>query len=192
MMTMAQHQAQSLSPPLSWPVCLVCLFVSLPFICWLGILISAWGYPQKAEEDLANHIHKPWFVELLGRFLYDQVHPNTAISSANAFLNDKCPLFVGTIFVFHSAVACFYALSNFCGAGGMRHEWIRSNPSWWGMYDCYDTMLVETNAELDGMPGLPIGHTRLLFSFRFRDCTHACVLVDRFNSYKEPDDITGM
>lgn len=114
------------------------------------------------------------------------------MSSADAFLNDKCPSFVGSISVFHSAVACFYAPSDLCGAGGMRRERIRSNPSWRGMYARYDTMLIETNAELDGMPGLAIGRARLLFSFRFRDRTHACALVDWFDSYKEPDDITGM
>jgi hypothetical protein len=114
------------------------------------------------------------------------------MSSADALLNDKCPSFVGNISVFHSAVACFYSPSDLCGAGGMYRERIRSNPNWRGTFARHDTMFIETNAELDGMPGMAIGRARLLFSFKFRDRTHACALVDWFVSYKEPDDVTGM
>jgi hypothetical protein len=153
-------------------------------------MILARGYPRRAE-DLADHIHEPQFVELLRRFLYDQVNPNTTISPADVSLND-CPLFAGNISVFHSAVACFYAPSDLCGAGGMCRERIRSNPDWQGEYARYDTMFIKTNAECGGILGMAIGRARLLFSFKFREIVLPCALVDWFVSYKEPDDVTGM
>jgi hypothetical protein len=114
------------------------------------------------------------------------------MSSADALLNGKCPTFVGTISVFHSAVACFYSPSDLCGAGGMHRERIRSTPNWRGTFARYDTMFIERNPDLDDILGMAIGRARLLFSFKFRGRTHACALVDWFSSYKEPDDVTGM
>jgi hypothetical protein len=105
---------------------------------------------------------------------------------------DECPSFVGTISVFHSAVARFYALSDLCGAGGMYREQIHSNPNWRGEYIRYDTMFVETNAELNGMPGMAIGHAHLFFSFTFRDKVHSCALVHWLVPFDEPDEDTGM
>jgi hypothetical protein len=130
-------------------------------------------------------------VELLRKFLYEQANPNM-VSSADVSL-DMCPRFSGSISVFHSAVARYYAPSDLCGAGGMYRERIRSNPNWQGEYARYDTMFVETNAELPGMLGMAIGRARLLFSFKFRGGVHRCALVHWFvPSANEPDEDTGM
>jgi hypothetical protein len=153
-------------------------------------MLLARGYPHAAEA-LGNHIQEPRFVELLRRFLYEQVNPNTGASSADVSL-DRCPSFIGNISVFHSAVARFYAPSDLCGAGGMYRERIRSNPRWRGEYARYDTMFVETNAELKGMPGMAIGRARLLFSFKFWGKVYPCALVHWFASFDEPDGDTGM
>jgi hypothetical protein len=107
-------------------------------------------------------------------------------------LLNECPSFVGNISVFHSAIARFYAPSDLCGAGGMYHECIRSNPNWRGEYARYDTMFVETNAELDSMPGMAIGRARLFFSFKFRGKQYSCALVHWLVPYDEPDEDTGM
>ncbi|KAH9997156.1 hypothetical protein BJV74DRAFT_877357 [Russula compacta] len=141
------------------------------------------GYPCRAEA-LANHIGEPRFVELLQRFLYEQVNPNMATLPEDVPLNE-CPSFVGSISVFHSAIARFYAPSDLCGAGGMYCERIRSNPNWRREYAHYDTMFVETNSELDGMPGMAIGRAHLFFSFKFRGKQYSF-------PYNEPDEDTGM
>ncbi|KAH9979150.1 hypothetical protein BJV74DRAFT_900472 [Russula compacta] len=143
----------------------------------------AQGYPCRAEA-LANHIGEPQFVELLQRFLYEQVNPNTATLPEDVPLNE-CPSFVGSISVFHSAIARFYAPSDLCGAGGMYHERIHSNPNWRREYACYDTMFVETNSELDGMPGMAIGRAHLFFLFKFRGKQYSF-------PYNKPDEDTGM
>jgi hypothetical protein len=150
-------------------------------------MLSARGYPSTAEA-LATHIQEPRFVELLRRFVYEQVN---GASSADVPLDD-CPSFVGAISIFHSAIARFYAPSDLCGAGGMYRERIRSNPNWHGEYARYDTMFVVLDAELDSMPGMAIGRARLLFSFKFRNKVYSCALVHWLVPLDDPDEDTGM
>jgi hypothetical protein len=119
------------------------------------------GYPRDVE-DLAVHISQPRFPELLRRFLYDQLNPDSDIPSAEVDLED-CPHFQGSIYLYHSAIARFYAPSDLCGAGGMYRERIRSNPNWRGEYARRDTMFIETNADLNGMQGMVIGRALLFF-----------------------------
>jgi hypothetical protein len=68
-----------------------------------------------------DHINQPQFVPLLRQFLYDEINPNLETPSADILL-DESPRFFGTISVYHSAIARFYASSNLCGAGGMYRE----------------------------------------------------------------------
>ena len=133
------------------------------------------GYPRTIE-GLATHIEQPKFPSLLWRFLYERVHPDAEVSSADVDLED-CPFFGGSIYVFHSAIARFYAPSNLCGAGGMYRERIHSNPNWHGEYARRDTMFVEINVELEGMQGMAIARAILFFSFTFRDENLPCALV---------------
>ncbi|KAH9954257.1 hypothetical protein BJV74DRAFT_880185 [Russula compacta] len=148
------------------------------------------GYPR-AIEDLAVHIGQPRFPELVRRFLYDQLNLDSNIPSTEVDLED-CPHFRGSVYVYHSAIARFYAPSDLCGAGGMYRECIRSNPNWRGEYAQRDTMFVETNADLDGMQGMAIGCALLFFSFTFRDCYYPCALVHWLVPGDEPDEDTGL
>ncbi|KAH9988442.1 hypothetical protein BJV74DRAFT_885330 [Russula compacta] len=148
------------------------------------------GYPR-AIEDLAVYIGQPRFPELVRRFLYDQLNLDSNIPSTEVDLED-CPHFGGSVYVYHSAIAHFYAPSDLCGAGGMYRERIRSNPNWRGEYAWRDTMFVETNADLDGMQGMAIGRALLFFSFTFRDCYYPCALVHWLVPGDEPDEDTGL
>ena len=130
-------------------------------------------------------------MELLRRFLYEQVNPNTTAVSADILLN-ACPSFVGAISVFKSTIAHFYAPSDLCGAGGMYRERICSNPNWRREYAHYDTMFVETDAGLNGMPGMAIGHARLFFSLKFRGKEYSCALVHWLVPFDELNKDTGM
>jgi hypothetical protein len=142
-------------------------------------------------EALADHINQPQFVLLLQRFLYDEINPNSEMPSADISL-DECPKFVGTISVYHSAIARFYAPSHLCGAGGMYQERIRSNPDWRGKYARYDTMFIEVDVKLDGMLGMAIGHALLFFSIKFRDHKYSCALIHWLTPLDQPDEDTGM
>lgn len=129
------------------------------------------------------------------RFLYDQLNPN-AVISGNDVLLEQCPNFFGRIYVFHSAVARFFAPSDLCGAGGMYQERIRCNPSWRGEYARYDTIFVQTGPDAvggPGMKGMVIGRVRLLFSFTYGHTRYPCALVEWFIPMDdEVDEDTGM
>jgi hypothetical protein len=148
------------------------------------------GYPREVD-DLAAHINQPRFPQLLRRFLYGKLNPDSDIPPANVDIND-CPQFRGPIRVYHSAIARFYAPSDLCGAGGMYRERIRSNPNWRGEYARRDTMFVRTSAELDGMLGMVIGRALLFFSFKFDDTYYPCALVHWLIPHDEPDEDTGL
>ncbi|KAJ7629896.1 hypothetical protein B0H17DRAFT_1164262 [Mycena rosella] len=129
--------------------------------------------------------------ELVRRFLYDQLNPDSDIPSTQIPL-DSCPQFNGRVSVFLSAVARFYAPSNLCGAGGMYRERIRANLDWRGQYPRYDTVFV-VYAAVAGMPGMAIGRTLLFFSFTYGDFHYPCALIHWHRRLGHaPDDATGM
>jgi hypothetical protein len=128
----------------------------------------------------------------LCRFLWELLNPDSP-NNANEIPIDECPRFGCYINVYHSAVARFYAPSDLCGTGGMYRQRIRSTPNWRGEYPRYDTVFVETNAELPGMQGMVIGRVLLFFSFSFRDQIYPCALVHWLVPVgDEPDSETGM
>ena len=95
--------------------------------------------------------------------------------------------------MFPSAVATFYAPSDNSGVGGMRRERIRAVSSWYHGPGRYDCVFVGTDPSQDGMRGLHAARVRLLFSFRHKDITYPCALVEWFEVVdNEPDDCTGM
>ncbi|KAJ7668866.1 hypothetical protein B0H17DRAFT_1142415 [Mycena rosella] len=145
------------------------------------------GYPRDIAE-LAAHIQQPQFPELVRRFLYDQLNPNSDIPSTQIPL-DSCP----RVSVFLSAVARVYAPSELCGAGGMYRECIRANPNWRGQYPRYDTVFVVTDAPVAGMPGMAISRTLLFFSFTHGDFHYPCALLHWHRRLGHaPNDAMGM
>lgn len=149
------------------------------------------GYPHRLEE-LAAHIQQPQFPELLRRFLYEELNPDSDIPPSDVPLRD-CPRFDGRIHVYHSATARFYAPSDLCGAGGMHRERIRSNPRWHGAYPRHDTVLINVDSELPGMLGIIVGRVFLFFSFTHHDTYYTCALIQWFPRHgTTPDDDTGL
>lgn len=151
---------------------------------------SARGYPNSIDA-LAAHIEQPRFPELLRRFLYDQQNRGAAISPDDVPL-DQCPGFNGRILVYHSALACFFAPSDLCGAGGMHQERIRSNPKWRNEHARRDTVFVKIGAGQSNMQDMVIARVQLFFSFTFDRKTYPCALVEWLTPGNEPDEDTGM
>ncbi|KAJ7186674.1 hypothetical protein C8R46DRAFT_1157898 [Mycena filopes] len=146
----------------------------------------------KDVTSLAAHINQPRLAELIRRFLYDQINPDSNIPSTHVPL-DTCPLFTGRVDVFLSAVARFYAPSDLCGAGGMYRERIRANPHWRSQYPRYDTVFVVTDADRPGMDGMVVGRALLFFSFTYRDTYYPCALIHWYSSVGNGrDDDTGL
>ncbi|KAL1663475.1 hypothetical protein GGF50DRAFT_115990 [Schizophyllum commune] len=139
--------------------------------------------------DLAVYVQQPRLPTLLRRFLHDQLYPDT---HADDLTDDDLPRIPGRVYVYHSAVARFYAPSDLCGAGGMRRERIRSTPDWYGV-PRRDTVLVNIGAEESVLKGMVIGRVYLFLSFKYRDVEYPCALVHWFvPADDEPDDDTGM
>ena len=129
-------------------------------------------------EALAAFVSHPQalYSDLIRRFLFDQIYPNAPISGDEVNLA-LCPIFNSNIHVFHSALATFYAPSDFSGVGGMLRERIRATPEWRGEHARYDCMFVEKDPALPGFRGLHAVQVLLFFSFRHNRKPYPCALV---------------
>jgi hypothetical protein len=138
------------------------------------------------------HIGHPQLTELSRRFLFDQLHPNSEISSDDVEL-ELCPEITGKISVFHSAVATYFAPSDECGFRGMRRERIRSCPLWRKKAPRRDCALVVEDNDKPGMKGMNVVRIKLFFSFQHLDKYYPCALVEWFSTIgRSPDLTTGM
>jgi hypothetical protein len=104
-----------------------------------------------------------------------------------------CPKFKGRVRVFNHATATFHTPSDPSNDDGMRQEVIRASPSWRKEAPRHDCMFVNSNNELDGMPGMEVARAICFFSFMYRGVTYPCALVHWFSRIsEEPDEDTGM
>lgn len=78
------------------------------------------AYPRCLEQ-LAAYIYHPELTLLTRCFLHDQIHADTDLS-LNVIDLDDCPEIISNVYVYHSAVASFYAPSDISGVRGMRCE----------------------------------------------------------------------
>jgi hypothetical protein len=143
-------------------------------------------YPRNLLS-LAAHIGQAKFPLALRRFLFMLNHPDQPTPDK---LEDLPP-FESEIKVHHSAVAIFYAPSDFCGSGGLRREHIRSTPLFHG-HPRRDTVFVVLDDSKDGMEGMEIGRVLLFFSFRYHRRDYSCALINWYVHDDEPDHDTGM
>ena len=140
-------------------------------------------------SELAETINQPDFVDLIRRFLQDQLSLDANTSNSSQPL----PFFNNPISVYSSSTATFYSPSDPCGTRGMCHERIRAVPVWRQSQEHYDCVLVETDPDAPGMLGLDVARVRLFFSFSYRGKFYPCVLIHWFFRVgDEPDEDTGM
>ena len=75
----------------------------------------------------------------------------------------------------------------------MRRECIRAVKSWRRGPGRYDTIFINTDADLMGMQGLEIAHVQLFFSFSYNGVNYPCALVHWFSHVGDsPSNNTGM
>ncbi|KAI0318160.1 hypothetical protein OF83DRAFT_1163587 [Amylostereum chailletii] len=149
------------------------------------------GLPRPVDM-LAAALNIPRLPELIHRFLYDQHHPNSDISSMDVPLAN-CPNFDGHVLVFPSAIASFYAPSDMSGLGGMRCERICSTSSWRGGPARRDCVFVEKDPTIPGFAGLYAVRALLFFRFTLDAVDYPCVLVSWFSPVSDtPCPDTGM
>ncbi|KAH9979853.1 hypothetical protein BGW80DRAFT_1556544 [Lactifluus volemus] len=139
---------------------------------------------KRLLSALAVELGQPDFVQLIQRFLCDQLPANT---------NDLIPEARGNVSVYTSAISTFHAPSDLSGIGGMRSEYIRATSSWRKGPPRYDCVFVNTDPALEGLRGLEVARVRLFFSFKFRNTTYPCALVHWMSRIGDgPNEETGM
>jgi hypothetical protein len=137
-------------------------------------------------HEAAELLQQPLFPKLLQKFLFEQLHDNTAPP------RDALPRINGRIHVFYSAVATFYAPSDISGITSMRREHIRATSSWRKGQARYDTVLVNSNPEVEGVRGFEVARVFLFFSFQHKNKEYPCALIQWYSHVgSEPDEVTG-
>jgi len=146
-------------------------------------------------EALGIEIEVPNLTALLHRFLFDQLYPDDPHDPSQIPL-EGCPRFEGSISIFNSASAWFYAPSDLSRLGGMWTEFIRSAPMWRNEAPRYDCIFVSTNASdpsETGMRAYDIARVLAFFSFPYRGARYPCAVIRWFDKIgDEPDEDTGM
>ena len=139
-------------------------------------------------HEAAESLQQPSFPRLLRKFLYEQLRcDNMALPSRGSHLRID-----GKIHVFNSAVATFYAPSDISGISGMRRELIRVTSSWRKRQARYDTVLVNSHPEIQGVHGFEVARVFLLFYFQHESKEYPCALVHWYSHVgSEPDEDTG-
>ena len=139
----------------------------------------------------ARLLMQPQFPMLMRRFLYDQLYPDSAITS-RLVLPESLPMIDGKIEVFNSAITTFRAPSDISGITGMRREHIRAMPSWRNGPARYDTVLINSNPDVEGIYGFEVARVLLFFAFRHQERHYPCALVHWFSFMGvQPDEDTG-
>ncbi|KAJ3793844.1 hypothetical protein GGU11DRAFT_748543 [Lentinula aff. detonsa] len=140
------------------------------------------AYPRSLQA-LSAYTNNHWLEELTRRFLYTKLHAQESSDQESDVELDDCPHITSKINVYHSAVAIFYAPSDISGVRGMKHERIRSSPSFYGV-ERRDCILATINEKKAGFRGLSAARILLFFVSACRNnvplCT--CTLVQHIRS----------
>ncbi|KAI6004781.1 hypothetical protein EDD15DRAFT_2384735 [Pisolithus albus] len=146
--------------------------------------------PRKLRTlaEMGQGIGHPELPDLLSIFLFQQKNPGVDVPDIS-----KCPKAIDRGYSFSSAVATFYAPSDFSGANGMHRQCIHASPSWRNGAPRYDCVFVEKDPTLPGFQGLYVAQVLLFFSFHYRNVLYPCALVQWFTPVgNEPCINTGM
>jgi len=135
--------------------------------------------------------------DLVRRFLFYQLNPDSDIEP-DTLLLEQCPvLWDSRVSVFHSATATFRAPSNPSGPGGMYREVIHSTP-WWAKGEVAgprrDSVFVDAGGPDGlGMQGLLVARVYLFFRFSYANVEYPCALVHWYTTVgTKPNHSTGL
>ncbi|KAJ6572713.1 hypothetical protein DFH09DRAFT_1362296 [Mycena vulgaris] len=149
-------------------------------------------FSQLSVHELSVYMEQPHLHELIRCFLLDQLNPDAPIPSGRIPL-DQCPDFAEWVFLYTSARAVSYALSDVSGVGGMHHERIRATKRWYRGPPRYGCVFLKHDRDLAGFQGLHAARVRMLFRFKYRGIDYPCALIHWFSARGEhPCPDTGM
>ncbi|KAJ6629065.1 hypothetical protein B0H10DRAFT_2160565 [Mycena sp. CBHHK59/15] len=138
------------------------------------------NYPRN-PHSLAHRLGLPALPSLIQQFLYAQDHPELDVPLAEIALDD-CPDPPGSVRVFPSAAATYYAPSDQSGIGGLLCEHIRAVRSWRGGPAHHDCVYVEQDIKQPGFHGLLAARVLLFMSFKHVSIEYPCALVTWFSA----------
>lgn len=144
-------------------------------------------------HDMAVKVGEPELHTLISRFLHEETYPDVPLDVHVPL--DEYPYVSARTRVsrYLSCSATFYAPSELSGPYGMHREIIRCNPSWFGKFARFDTILVHVDPHALGVRSMRVARVRAFISFTYDDVLYSCALVEWF-TFDDivPDPITGM
>ncbi|KAH9855129.1 hypothetical protein C2E23DRAFT_866790 [Lenzites betulinus] len=143
-------------------------------------------------QSLSTTLCAPSLHDLIRRFLFYQLHPDSTQSGATLSIDD-CLLFSQEVFLHSSAEATFHSPSDPSEVAGMRREFIRATPAWRKKTPRYDCAFVNMDSTKPGLLGLEVARIKAFLSFKYGSVVYGCALVHWFQRVGEqPDEDTGM
>ncbi|KAG1722877.1 uncharacterized protein EDB91DRAFT_1240170 [Suillus paluster] len=127
---------------------------------------------------LAEELQIPRLPDLLGHFLFQQLHPDDDHDPSDIPLAE-CPHYLNKISVFNSASSRFYVPSDLSSVGRMRIEHIRSCPSWRNKHSHHDCVFVNMDS------GCPNSR---FFSFSYQSDVYPCAVIQWFDKVSDAAD----
>lgn len=151
-------------------------------------------------QEVGKNIKHTNLVNLISDLLrqHSESHTNTALPLLSADYLDFTESHPLT--TYNSAVATFYAPSDYSGIGGMRKERIRAVSCWRGVHPRFDTVLLKPNSKSESasndeptINSFSVAQVRLFFSFEYHQVSYECTLVYDYQVVNPfPDEVTGM
>ncbi|KAJ8473947.1 hypothetical protein ONZ51_g7542 [Trametes cubensis] len=125
------------------------------------------GKQRISAGGLTSALATPTLIDMIRRFLFHQLHPDSQRSGSTLPIEDCPPLDADAVLYLHfSAEATFYAPSDTSGTAGMRREYIRATPTWRKKHPRYDCVFINRNSALPGLLGMDVGRVKAFISFK--------------------------
>src|SRR5260370_35114303 len=156
--------------------------------CSIHLPINAVFLGRRQTAAVLADMHgQPDLLQLIRRFLYDQLHGKLPPS------DDDLPEFHEKIQVHKSVIATFYAPSDLSGVGRMRRELIQAVPSWQDAPSWYDCGFAVTDESAKGMCSLDVACVQFFLPFSYRGTKYPCALLQCYSHISdEPHKRPGM
>ncbi|TFK63739.1 hypothetical protein BDN72DRAFT_872243 [Pluteus cervinus] len=144
---------------------------------------------------LQQQLEQPKLHEYIRRFLFDQFHPDSAVSGWDVDLA-QCPWINPNLYIsmYYRARITYISPSEPTNLRSVSHEFVRAVPGWQGdegRHDC--VFLYNYSDRRPGFAGLHVAQVHIFFSFEIDHLVYPCALVHWFTRVgDEPSPNTRM
>ncbi len=159
---------------------------------FIGALINVFSANKIGVQEFTWRVSLQSFPDLLSTYVYQ------AYGLEDASIAKKTQVYLELSycrFTIHpSAIAKYYAPSDFSGSGGMHHECIQAVSYWRNGPGRFDMVFIKTHPGARTIStGLVVGRVRQLFAFDLGNKHHTCAIAHVFELVgDEPDGDMGL